>query len=163
MRTNAARLFNCAAASHNDGMDRRRRVRLCVSLILLGLGNFLVYAIIYASIGGDAPNGEIRTDLATGQRVYYVKGHFIHRLIGYEQDVPRWVWMYSFIHSISIWPSIAAVLLAMLALARPHIIATYQNGMMTGATLVTVLATTIVIITSLIMISFIIEFVQLAA
>ena len=136
-------------------MNRRRRIRICVWLIILGLSNFIVYAIIYAFIGGDAPNGYIDED-----GVHYVRGHFVHRTIGYEQVVPRWVWIYSFIHSISIWPSIATVLLAMLLLARPHIIATYQNEVIQGTTLVTVMTTVIVLVTSLIMLAFIVDFIR---
>ena len=135
-------------------MDRRRRNRLCVWLIIIGLANFIGYAVLYAIIGGDAPNGEITNG------VFYVRGHFIHRSIGYEQDVPRWVWIYSYIHSISIWLSIAMVLLAMLTLARPHIMATYQQGIMRGSTLVTVMATLIVFVTSVVMLLFVFEFVQ---
>ena len=133
-------------------MDRRTRNRLCIWLIILGLSNFIVYAVVYAIIGGDAPNGYIRDGL------YYVRGHFVHRTIGYEQDVPQWVWVYSYLHSISIWPSIAAVLLAMLVLARPHILATYQNGIMKGTTLITVLATLIVFVTGVVMLWFIVDF-----
>jgi hypothetical protein len=136
-------------------MDRRKRNRVCVWLILLGLSNFIVYATVYAFIGGDAQNGGIRDDGAC-----YVRGHHIHRLYGYEQDVPRWVWIYSYVHSISIWPSIAVVLLAMLMLARPHIMATYQQGIVQGATLVTVMATVIIFVTSIIMVWFIFGFVS---
>ena len=136
-------------------MDRRKRNRLCVWLIMLGLGNFLIYATVYAIIGGDATNGYIRPD-----GTCFVRGHYVHRLVGYEQDVSRWVWIYSFIHSISIWPSIATVLLAMLMLARPHIMATYQNGIMKGTTLVTVMATMIVFVTTVIMIWFVVAFVS---
>lgn len=143
---------------YSNRMDRRRRNRICTWLIVLGISNFIVYAIIYAIIGGDAPNGYIKK--IDGQSVYYVRGHFVHRAIGYEQDVPRWVWLYSYVHSISIWPSIAATLLAMLVMARPHIMATYQRGIITGTTLVTVLATVIVMVTSLIMVFFIKDFIQ---
>jgi hypothetical protein len=139
-------------------MDRRRRNRLCVWLISIGLANFIVYATVYATIGGDATNGGIRED-----GTCYVRGHHVHRVLGYEQDVPRWVWIYSYIHSISIWPSIAAVLLAMLVLARPHIMATYHQGLIQGATLVTVMATVIVFVTSIIMIWFIVAFVSTLA
>lgn len=135
-------------------MDRRRRNRLCVRLIILGLANFLIYATIYAIIGGDAQNGGIRED-----GTCYVRGHHIHRLHGYEQDVPRGVWIYSYIHSISIWPSIAAVLLSMLVLSRPHILATYPHGIIRGTTLVTVVATVIVFATTVIMIWFVVAFV----
>ena len=140
-------------------MDRRKRNRLCTWLIIFGLSNFILYAIGYSIIGGDAPNGYIKGEGA--QSVYYVRGHFVHRMVGYEQDVPKWVWMYSYIHSISIWPSIAVVLLAMLTLARPHIMATYQRGIMTGATLVVVVATVIVIVTSVVMLSFVVTFIRL--
>ncbi len=136
-------------------MDRRRRIRLCVWLIILGISNFILYAIIYAIIGGDAPNGEINE---AGH--HFVRGHFIHATQGFECEVSRWVWIYSYIHSITIWPSIAAVLLAMLTLARPHILATYQRGIMKGSTLVTVMATVIVLVTSMIMLVFIMEFVR---
>jgi hypothetical protein len=37
------------------------------------------------------------------------------------------VWIYSFVHSISIWPTIAMILVSMLILARPHLIATMQS------------------------------------
>lgn len=139
-------------------MDRPRRTKFCVTLIIMGLSNFLLYAVFYQIIGGDAPNGYIKKIDETS--IYYVRGHFIHRSIGYEQDVPRWVWIYSYIHSISIWPSIAVVLLAMLTLASPHITATYQHGLMQGTTLVTVMATVIVLLTSIIMLVFIWEFVH---
>lgn len=127
-------------------MDRIQRNRLCVRLIILGLSNFILYAVFYAIIGGDAPNGYIKK--LDHKSVYYVRGHFVHRTIGYEQDVPCWVWIYSYVHSISIWPSIATVLLAMLVLARPHILATYTNGIMQGSTLLTVMVTLIVAVTS---------------
>ncbi len=134
-------------------MERRRRIRICVWLIILGLGNFICYATVYAIIGGDAPNGRIDE---TGQ--HYVRGHFVHASSGYECEVTRGVWIYSYLHSISIWPSIATVLLAMLMLARPHIMATYQHGIVRGTTLVTIMATVIVFVTSLIMLAFIVEF-----
>lgn len=139
-------------------MDRRKRNRICVWLIILGLSNFLVYATVYAIIGGDAQNGGIHPD-----GTYYVRGHHVHRLGGYEQPVPKWVWIYSHIHSISIWPSIAAVLLAMLTMARPHIMATYQRGIMTGTTLVTVMATVIVLVTTVTMFWFIVVFISALA
>lgn len=122
--------------------------------MVLGLGNFLAYAIGYAVIGGDAHNGSIRD----GQ--YFVRGHFIHYASGAEQTVSRRVWIYSYVHSISIWPSIATVLLAMLVLARPHIIATYQQGIVRGSTLVTVISTLIVFVTGVIMMNFSVEFVR---
>lgn len=139
-------------------MDQLRRTRLCVWIMTLGLFNFLIYAVAYAIIGGDAPNGYIKQ--VDGQSIYYVRGHFVHRAIGYEQDVPRWVWHYSYIHSILIWATIAGVLVSMLALARPHIMATYSEGTIRGSTLVTVLMTLIMVMTMFGMIWFIKEYVR---
>lgn len=136
-------------------MDRRRRTKICVWLIVVGLGNFLAYGIGYARLGGDAPNGGIRDN---GQ--YFVRGHFIHYLSGRERDVSRGEWIYSYIHSISIWPSIAVVLLALFALARPYIIATYRNGMIRGETLVTAISTLIIFVTGIITIAFTVEFLR---
>lgn len=140
-------------------MDRLKRNHVCIWLMVIGLTNIIVYAVVYAMIGGDAPNGYIK--LVDGKLIYYIRGHFVHRMIGYEQDVPRWVWIYSYIHSISIWPSLATLLLAMLVMARPHIMATYQGGILGGQTLVTVMATVIVLVTAAIMLSFIVSFVRL--
>jgi hypothetical protein len=50
------------------------------------------------------------------------------------------------------------VLLAMLVLARPHIMATYQRGVITGTTLVTIMATLIVFVTAVIMVWFTVAF-----
>jgi len=140
-------------------MDRRKRNRICIWLIIIGLSNFLLFAVVYALIGGDAQNGGIREN-----GTFYVRGHHIHRIGGYEREVPQWVWIYSYIHSISIWPSIAAVLLAMLVLARPHIMATYQStdgrGATRGAVLVTVMATVIIFATSVIMLWFVVAFIS---
>ncbi len=138
-------------------MDRRSKTKVCVWLIVLGLGNFLAYGIGYAIIGGDAPNGGVREDR------YFVRGHFIHYLSGQEQEVSRNVWIYSYIHSISIWPSIAIILLPLFALARPYIIATYQNGMFNGSTLVTAISTLVVFIMGIFTITFTVEFIRTMA
>ena len=71
------------------------------------------------------------------------------------------MWIYSYIHSISIWPTIGAVLCCMLLLARPHIIATMQeDSLIRGQSFVTAAMTIIVIITSASMIYFVTGFVQ---
>ena len=98
-------------------MPRRQRNKLLIGVIGLGLLNFLAYTIIYAILGGDAKNGWI----VDGQ--CFVRGHFL-RLgsEGQAVQVTMAVWIYSYLHSISIWPTIGAVLCCMLTLARPHII-----------------------------------------
>lgn len=119
-------------------MDRRRRNRLCIWIATLGLANLAVYTVVYGAIGGDAVNGEIRDD------VCYVRGHFLRVSGGMETPVSRGLWIYSYVHSISLWPTHAAVLLSMLVLARPHIIATMKDGLITGPTFVTMVATLVI-------------------
>ncbi len=135
-------------------MPRRRRNKILIWIIGLGLLNFLLYTVIYAIIGGDAKNGWIEN----GQPV--VRGHFLHAgTEGQSTPVSTPVWIYSYIHSISIWPTIGAVLCSMLLLARPHIIATMQEDtFIRGHTFVTAATTVIVIVTGSSMIYFSVGF-----
>lgn len=122
-------------------MDRRTRNRLCIWIIGLGLLNLLAYTVTYAYIQGDARNGEVRDGR------YYVRGHFIHGLEGQQREVDKATWMYSYIHSISIWPSEGLVLIALLILARPHIIATMkEDGLVSGQTFVTICMTLVALL-----------------
>ena len=135
-------------------MPRRRRNKILIWIIGLGLLNFLLYTVIYAIIGGDAKNGWIEN----GQPV--VRGHFLHPgTEGHATPVSTPVWIYSYIHSISIWPTIGAVLCSMLLLARPHIIATMQEDtFIRGQTFVTAATTVIVLVTGSSMIYFSVGF-----
>ncbi len=137
-------------------MPRRRRNKVLIAIIGAGLLNFLAYTIIYAMIGGDAKNGWINE----GQ--CFLRGHFLRLgAEGHATQVSRPVWIYSYIHSISIWPTIGAVLCCMLLLARPHIIATMQeDSLIRGQSFVTAAMTIIVIITGASMIYFVTGFVQ---
>jgi hypothetical protein len=136
-----------------DGMDRRTRNRLCIWIIALGVGNFIAYTVSYWYVGGDAHNGEIRNS------TYYVRGHFLHGATGAERPVSRELWIYSYVHSISIWPSIAAVLIGNLILARPHIVATMKEGLINGPTFVTVLVTLITFLTFVATLAFTLQFI----
>jgi len=122
--------------------------------MVLGLGNFVAYTAVYNYIGGDACNGQIRADR------YYVRGHFLRYPEGMDHQVSLGVWIYSYLHSISIWPTIAAVLLSTLTLARPHIIATMKEGPISGQTLIAVFATVIVLIVGAMTAWFIADFVR---
>ena len=135
-------------------MTKRTRNRLCIWIIALGIGNFLAYTVSYAYIGGDAHNGGIRDGK------HYVAGHFLHGRVGAEQEVPRGVWIYSYLHSISIWPSIAAVLICNMILARPHIIATMKEGFVSGGTFVTVVITLLSFLTLVATVAFTLEFIS---
>lgn len=125
-------------------------------IIALGLANFVVYTMSYGYLGGDAPNGMFRD----GE--YFLRGHFIWGRSGMLSDsVPRSVWLYSYLHSISIWPTIAAVLVSMLILSRPHIIATMRSDTpVRGNTFVAICITVIVLVTSAWTLFFVMDFIK---
>lgn len=132
-----------------DRMPRRRRNQICIAIITLGLANYLVYTLTYAALGGDAHNGQITVvehGDGTRELVHYVRGHFIHSLSGYERPVSRAAWIYSYLHSISLPLTSAAMLISMLVLARPHILATMRGGWISGQTLVTAFGTIVILI-----------------
>jgi len=128
----------------------RRRNRLCIRLIFVGLLNLLVYTIVYAAVGGDAHNGEVRMAVADSgppRKTYFVRGHFIRTPEGMERQVHRSVWIYSYVHSISVWITTAGMVISMLVLARPHILATMRDGWISGQTFVVAFATVVVLAT----------------
>lgn len=131
-------------------MTRRTRNFLCIWLIFAGLANYIAYGITYAWLEGDAKNGEIRVttlDDGSHRTTYFVAGHFIrHGATGKLHEVTRRQWIYSYVHSISLWGTHAMILLAMLTLARPHIIATMRDSPVRGPTFITAAATLIVVI-----------------
>jgi len=135
-------------------VTRRTRNWICIVVMAVGLLNFVAYAVGYGVLEGDARNGSVRDG------VYRVKGHFLQGPQGKDREVSRGAWIYSYIHSISMWPTQAAVLLAMLTLARPHIIATMRSGWLGGATLVTIVATMIVLVTLTATTVFLIDFIK---
>lgn len=103
-------------------MRRITRNRILISIIALGLLNFAVYTFFYWYFQGDASNGFIRD----GQ--FFLKGHFLRMPSGQASEaVSKGVWIYSYLHSITIWPTAGAVVIAMLILSRPHIIATINS------------------------------------
>ena len=135
-------------------MERQRRNCILIWIIVLGLANFVAYTFSYWYLGGDAPNGFV-TD-----HQYHLRGHFIWAIAGKASGpISRSVWLYSYIHSISIWPTIAAVLISMLILARPHIIATMKtNAPLRGHTFVAICITVIVLLTGASTLIFIFDF-----
>lgn len=153
-------------------MPRRTRNRICIWLIFIGLINFLAYTIVYAELGGDARNGgvEVRRNLdgtpvldeqGTPLRVYYIKGHFIRGPAGERSDVARWTWIYSYLHSISIWPTQGILMICMLILAQPHVIATMrEDSWMKGTTFISVAITLVAVVYTAMSIWFFLGFVQ---
>lgn len=135
-----------------DRMSRRRRNTICIVIMAIGALNFLVYTIAYAGLGGDARNGSRRiVEDERGRRsaIYFLRGHHIRSIDGTERQVSRGVWIYSYLHSISLPITASAMIISMLVLARPHIIATMRNGLISGETFVSVFGTLVVLVTVL--------------
>ena len=145
-------------------MQRRTRNRICIWLIFAGLINFVAYTLVYAELGGDAKNGGaervVRAD-GSVSKLYYIKGHFIRGPVGQRRDVPRGVWIYSYLHSISIWPTQGVLMICMLILAQPHIIATMREGIwIRGPTFVAVAITLVAVFYVAMTVWFVIGFVS---
>jgi hypothetical protein len=120
-----------------------RKTRICIWVIVLGLGNFLAYTVVYTSLGGDAMNGYVQID-SGGARQYYLGAK------GAARPVSDGWWIYSAVHSISIWITVGAVLLAMLTLAKERIVSSMHSSIVRGRTLITVLATIVTLISVLV-------------
>jgi hypothetical protein len=129
-----------------------RRTRICIWVIVLGLGNFLAYTVVYVFINGEAVNGWV--ELQDGHRHHYLQS---------GTRVSRDVFVYSGIHSISIWVTVAAVMLAMLTLAKDRIISSMHRTVVRGRTFITILATIITLTTALATVYFILIFVRAVA
>jgi len=146
-------------------LQRRIRNRICIWLIFAGLLNWLVYAVMYAELGGDAKNGgvvpAVQTDDGWTEKQYFISGHFLHGTGGREQPVAEWVWIYSYVHSITLWPTSGAMIICMLILARPHIIATMkESAWIRGPTFITVIITLTAALCSVFTLLFTIHFIR---
>ncbi|MGD8452069.1 MAG: hypothetical protein PVJ57_09650 [Phycisphaerae bacterium] len=133
-----------------DRLPRRRRNQICILIIAVGLVNFLAYTLGYAIIGGDAHNGYRRQVTATDgttRQAYFVRGDHVRSLAGRETQVSRSLWIYSYLHSITVPLTSGALIISMLVLARPHIIATMRHGWISGQTFVTAFGTIVILAT----------------
>jgi hypothetical protein len=124
------------------------RSRICIWIILIGLANFLAYSLTYAFFGGGAVYGSVHRA---------AKDKLIYRLDS-GVAVSRGVFIYSGIHSISIWPTVGAIMLAMLTLAKDRVISSMRSTIVRGRTLLTILATAIGMIVAVMMVWFILHF-----
>lgn len=115
-----------------------RRTRICLWVIAIGLANFLLYGISYTWFYGEAVNGWVAIE--NGQRVYHLQS---------GEVVSRAVFIASGIHSISIWPTVAAIMLAMLTLAKDRISGSMRRAVLRGRALITLLAIIIALVTAL--------------
>ena len=145
-------------------MQRRTRNRICIWIIFSGLLNFLVYTVIYAELGGDAKNGgngKFLNEAGEVEEGLYISGHFIRGAGGGKaKGVATWVWIYSYLHSISLWPTQGAMVICMLILARPHIIATLgESNWIRGPTFIAVVMTLVAVLCSVLTVWFTTQFI----
>ena len=127
-----------------------RRSSICIYVIAIGLANFLVYTIAYLIIGGEAIHGQIVS----------VDGQTQYLLAGRAEPVSRCVFIYSAIHSTSIWPTFGAVMLAMLTLAKDRIVESMHSALVRGRAIITLIAVLITIIAILLTFMFTRRFVR---
>jgi len=125
------------------------KTKICIWVILIGMVNFLGYTVAYAVVGGESVRGRVYEESATGARRYFLDS-------GQEVGKPEFVYMG--IHSITIWPTVAAVMLAMLTLAKDRIADSMRSAMVRGRTFCTVLAVVIAICTAGLTFRFVHEF-----
>ena len=123
------------------------RTRVCIWVIMVGLANFMVYTVLYVFIGGEAVNGYVISS-ADGTLRYQLQSGEI---------VSKGVFLYSGIHSITIWPTVGAILLAMLTLAKDRIVSSMRSSIVRGRTMITILATVITLIILVMMFWFILH------
>jgi len=124
-----------------------RRTRICIWIIMIGLANFLAYVILYWFFWGEAVNGHVE---ARGEELRY--------FLQSGQEVSRAVFLYSGIHSISIAPTVGAIMLAMLTLAKDRVISSMRRTIVRGRTMITILATLITVIVAVWTVWFILQF-----
>lgn len=124
------------------------RTRVCIWVIIAGLINFMVYTVLYVFIGGEAVNGYVISSADGTLRYQLQSGELVSRA----------VFIYSGIHSITIWPTVGAILLAMLTLAKDRIVSSMRSSIVRGRTMITILATIITLTILVMMFWFILHF-----
>ncbi len=132
------------------------RTRICIWVIAVGLANFLGYAVAYTVIDGEAVHGYVRTVTTPDGKVVreYYLWDSMRTSPTPEPDsraykfrrTSRGVWIYSAIHSTSIWITVGAVLLAMLTLAKDRIVSSMRSTIIRGRTFITIVATLVTVI-----------------
>lgn len=151
MTINDERILDEPRTAEEIELDARqhRRTKICVWIIMAGLANFILYSVLYAYFDGEAINGTVQ-QMPDGLE---------YRLQS-ETIVSRGVFIYSGIHSISIWPTVGAVMLAMLTLAKERIASSMRKTIVRGQTIITIVATIITLMVVVITFWFTLQFVH---
>ena len=113
--------------------------------------NFFAYTVGYTIVGGESVRGRIVEDPATGDRQYFLDSGV---------EVGSGAFIYMGIHSISIWFTVAAIMMALLTLAKDRIADSLQSAAIRGRTFCTVMAVLVGVCTSGLTFQFIHEFVE---
>ncbi len=124
-----------------------RKTKICILVILIGLANFLAYVILYWFFWGEAVNGHVE-----------LRGDELRYFLQSGSEVSRGVFIYSGIHSISIAPTVGAIMLAMLTLAKERVVSSMRSAVVRGRTMITILATIISMIVVVWTVWFILQF-----
>ena len=127
------------------------RTKICFWVILIGMLNFFAYTVGYTVVGGESVRGKIVEDPATGDRQYFLDSGV---------EVGSGAFIYMGIHSISIWLTVAAIMMALLTLAKDRIADSLQSAAIRGRTFCTVMAVLVGVCTSGLTFQFIHEFVE---
>lgn len=140
-----------SADEPDEGVDLRTKV--CLWVIFLGLANFIVYVVSYWYLWGEAINGQV---VRIGDGLHY----FLSPAGDVRREVSRAAFIYSGIHSISIAPTVGAIMLAMLTLAKERVTSSMRSTIVRGRTLLTILATLITVIVVLWTAWFVVRFLR---
>ena len=119
---------------------------------MIGLANFMIYTVLYEFLDGEAIHGHVQQN-ADGSVSYIFQSRG-----GENMEVTRGIYIYSGLHSISIWITVGAVMLAMLTLAKERIASSMRSTIVRGRTLITILATVITMIVVTFTITFSLRF-----
>jgi hypothetical protein len=116
-----------------------RKTKICLVVIFLGLANFVAYGTVYVVLYGEAVNGRVVIE-PDGSRSYYLHS---------GREVSRTAFLVSGIHSISIWPTVLAILLAMLTLAKDRITSSMHSAVVRGRAIITTIAMVLALVMAL--------------
>ena len=131
-----------------------RKTKICVWVILAGMANFFLFAILYMFFDGEAIHGSTEPGSFGTTRYFLLSSD--HQNLA----VSKAIYFYSGIHCITIWPTVGAVMLAMLTLAKERVVLSMRTGFMRGRTFCTVLATIIAMMMIALTIWFTVHFVH---
>ena len=118
--------------------------------------------------GGEADAAKLRSLPKTASQpdpkvrfIRFESSSIYHNLNGTPyKDIGKDLYVYSGVHSIFIWLTVAAVLLAMLTLAKDQLVTAMEDRLISGRAIIHVFAAVVVFTTLMMTIRFLMEFVN---